>query len=110
MALQVTGSFKLSNGTYAVNPEILMCPNLPYRDVLNLQAQIVLIISESAPTPGPASSGYYPVDNIYYNNIDLNILPTSSMENPYSALINSLDQYVKADLEIKQPDCTYNIV
>jgi hypothetical protein len=40
MALQVTGSFRLSNGTYAVNPEILMCPNLPYRDVLNLQAQV----------------------------------------------------------------------
>jgi hypothetical protein len=110
MALQVTGSFKLSNGTYAVNPEILMCPNLPYRDVLNLQAQIVLITSGSAPTPGPTNMGYYPVDNIYYNNMDLNILPTSSMENPYSALINSLDQYVKSDLEVKQPDCTYNIV
>jgi hypothetical protein len=56
------------------------------------------------------NSGYYPVDNIYYNNMDLNILPTSSMENPYSALINSLDQYVKTDLEAKQPDCTYNII
>ena len=110
MALQVTGSFKLSNGTYAVNPEILMCPNLPYRDVLNLQAQIVLITSGSTPMPSPASSGYYPVDNIYYNNMNLDILPTSSMENPYSALINSLDQYVKSDLEVKQPDCTYNIV
>jgi hypothetical protein len=110
MALQVTGSFRLSNGTYAVNPEILMCPNLPYRDVLNLQAQIVLVTSGSAPMPGPMNSGYYPVDNIYYNNMDLNILPTSSMENPYSALINSLDQYVKTDLEEKQPDCIYNIV
>jgi hypothetical protein len=110
MALQVTGSFKLSNGTYAVNPEILMCPNLPYSNVLNLQAQIVLITSGSAPMPGPMNSGYYPVDNIYYNNMDLNILPTSSMENPYSALINSLDQYVKTDLEAKQPDCTYNII
>ena len=79
MALQVTGSFRLSNGTYAVNPEILMCPNLPYRDILNLQAQIVLVTSGSVPMPGPMNSGYYPVDNIYYNNIDLNILPTSSM-------------------------------
>ena len=110
MALQVTGSFKLSNGTYAVNPEILMCPNLPYRDVLNLQAQIVLITSGSTPMPSPASLGYSPVDNIYYNNMNLDILPTSSMENPYSALINSLDQYVKSDLEVKQPDCIYNIV
>jgi len=108
MALQVTGSFQLSNGTYAVNPEILMCPNLPYRDVLNLQAQVVL--SGSSPMPSPTGTGYYTVDNLYYNNIDLSILPTSSMENPYSALINSLDQYVKADLEIKQPDCIYNIV
>lgn len=110
MALQVTGSFRLSNGTYAVNPEILMCPNLPYRDVLNLQAQVVLVTSDSSPSPGPMNSGYYTVDNLYYNNMNLDILPTSSMENPYSALINSLDQYVKADLEVKQPDCIYNIV
>jgi hypothetical protein len=110
MALQVTGSFKLSNGTYAINPEILMCPNLPYRDVLNLQAQVVLTTSGSTPISGPMNIGYSPVDNIYYNNIDLTVLPTSSMENPYSALINSLDQYVKSDLETKQPDCTYNIV
>ena len=108
MALQVTGSFRLSNGTYAVNPEILMCPNLPYRDILNLQAQITL--SGSAPQPYPIENSYYTVDNLYYNNINLDILPTSSMENPYSALINSLDQYVKADLEVKQPNCTYNIV
>jgi hypothetical protein len=110
MALQVTGSFQLTNGTYAVNPEILMCPNLPYRDVLNLQAQIVLVTSGSTPMPGPMNPGYYSVDNLYYNNINLDILPTSSLENPYSALIESLDQYVKADLEIKQPDCIYNIV
>jgi hypothetical protein len=110
MALQVTGSFKLSNGTYAVNPEILMCPNLPYRDILNLQAQIVLATPESISIPGPMDSGYYTVDNLYYNNMNLDILPTSSMENPYAALINSLDQYVKTDLEEKQPDCTYNIV
>ena len=108
MALQVTGSFQLTNGTYAVNPEILMCPNLPYRNILNLQAQVV--ISGSSPAPYPTNDGYYAVDNLYYNNIDLDILPTSSMENPYSALINSLDQYVKADLEVKQPNCTYNIV
>ena len=110
MALQVTGSFRLSNGTYAINPEILMCPNLPYRDVLNLQAQVVLTTSENNPIPDPMNIGYPPVDNIYYNNIDLDILPTSSMENPYSALINSLDQYVKSDLETKKPDCIYNIV
>jgi hypothetical protein len=42
--------------------------------------------------------------------MNLDILPTSSLENPYSALIESLDQYVKADLEEKQPDCIYNIV
>jgi hypothetical protein len=110
MALQVTGSFRLSNGTFAVNPEILMCPNLPYRDVLNLQAQVVLVTSGSAPMPSPMNPGYYTVDNLYYNNMNLDILPTSSMENPYSALINSLDQYVKADLEVKQPDCIYNII
>ena len=110
MALQVTGSFRLSNGTFAVNPEILMCPNLPYRDVLNLQAQVVLVTSGSMPSPGPMSPGYYTVDNLYYNNMNLDILPTSSLENPYSALIESLDQYVKADLEEKQPDCIYNIV
>jgi hypothetical protein len=110
MALQVTGSFQLTNGTYAVNPEILMCPNLPYRNILNLQAQIVLPTPENNPLPFPSNLGYYIVDNLYYNNIDLDILPTSSLENPYSALIESLDQYVKADLEIKQPDCIYNIV
>lgn len=109
MALQVTGSFRLSNGTYAVNPEILMCPNLPYCNVLNLQAQVTLVTSGSAPMPGPMNPGYYTVDNLYYNNMNLDILPTSSMENPYAALINSLDQYVKTDLEEKQPDCTYNI-
>jgi hypothetical protein len=54
--------------------------------------------------------GYYNVDNIYYNNIDLEVLPTSSMENPYAALIESLDQYVKTDLEEKHPDCTFNII
>ena len=108
MALQVTGSFKLTNGTYAVNPEILMCPNLPYRNILNLQAQIA--ISGSSPVPFPLDNGYYVVDNLYYNSIDLSILPTSSMENPYAALIDSLDQYVKADLEISQPDCIYNII
>jgi hypothetical protein len=110
MALQVTGSFRLSNGTYAVNPEILMCPNLPYRNILNLQAQVALTTSENNPIPNPMNIESPPVDNIYYNNIDLDILPTSSMENPYSALINSLDQYVKSDLETKQPDCIYNIV
>ena len=110
MALQVTGSFRLSNGTFAVNPEILMCPNLPYRDVLNLQAQIVLVTSGSTPMPGPMNPGYYTVDNLYYNNMNLDILPTSSLENPYSALIESLDQYVKTDLEAKQPDCIYNII
>jgi hypothetical protein len=87
-----------------------MCPNLPYRDVLNLQAQVVLVTSGSMPMPGPMNQGYYNVDNIYYNNMNLDILPTSSMENPYAALINSLDQYVKADLEEKQPDCIYNII
>jgi hypothetical protein len=110
MALQVTGSFRLNNGTFAVNPEILMCPNLPYRNVLNLQAQVVLTTSGSVPTPGPMNPGYYNVDNIYYNNIDLEVLPTSSMENPYAALIESLDQYVKTDLEEKHPDCTFNII
>jgi hypothetical protein len=110
MALQVTGSFRLSNGTFAVNPEILMCPNLPYRDVLNLQAQVVLVTSGSTPMPGPMNPGYYTVDNLYYNNMNLDILPTSSLENPYSALIESLDQYVKTDLEGKQPDCIYNII
>jgi hypothetical protein len=110
MALQVTGSFQLTNGTYAINPEILMCPNLPYRNILNLQAQVVLPATENNPLPFPSNLGYYIVDNIYYNNINLDILPTSSLENPYSALIESLDQYVKADLEIKQPDCIYNIV
>jgi hypothetical protein len=109
MSLQVTGSFKLTNGTYAINPEILMIPTLPYANILNLQAQVVLPISGSLPYPVPSNQEYYQVDNIYYNNIDLNILPTSSMENPYSALIDSLDQYVKSDLEVKQPDCTYNI-
>ena len=110
MALQVTGSFRLSNGTFAVNPEILMCPNLPYRDVLNLQAQVVLVTSGSMPMPTPMGASYYTVDNIYYNNMNLDIFPTSSLENPYSALIESLDQYVKADLEVKQPDCIYNII
>jgi len=110
MALQVTGSFRLSNGTFAVNPEILMCPNLPYRDVLNLQAQVVLVTSGSTPMPGLMDPGYYTVDNLYYNNMNLDILPTSSLENPYSALIESLDQYVKTDLEGKQPDCIYNII
>lgn len=108
MALQVTGSFKLTNGTYAINPEILMCPNLPYRNILNLQAQVT--IPGLSPIPFPIDNSYYVVDELYYNNIDLNILPTSSMENPYAALINSLDQYVKADLEIQQPDCIYNII
>ena len=42
--------------------------------------------------------------------MNFDILPTSSLENPYSALIESLDQYVKTDLEEKQPDCIYNIV
>lgn len=110
MALQVTGSFKLTNGTFAVNPEILMCPNLPYRNVLNLQAQVVLTTSGSVPTPGPMNPGFYTVDNLYYNNIDLELLPTSSLDNPYAALIESLDQHVKADLEAKQPDCTFNII
>ncbi len=108
MALQVTGSFKLTNGTYAVNPEILMCPNLPYRNILNLQAQVT--ISGSSLTPFPLNDSYHVVDNLYYNNIDLNILPISSMENPYAALIDSLDQYVKSDLETQQPNCIYNII
>lgn len=106
MALQVTGSFKLTNGTFAVDPQILMIPTLPYRGTLNLQAQIV--ISESTSMPGPALNGYYMVDNLYYNNINITAL-TSSLENPYSSLIDSLDHYVKADLEVNQPNCTYNI-
>ena len=108
MALQVTGSFQLANGTYAVNPQILMCPNLPYRNILNLQAQVVL--SGSVVVPSLVLNGYHVVDTLHYNNIDTVILPTSSLENPYSALIESLDQYVKTDLEIKQPTCTYNII
>lgn len=110
MSLQVTGSFKLTNGTYAVDPQILMIPNLPYCNVLNLQAQVVLTDPNPSPAPTPVTNAqYYQVDNLYYNNINLDILPTSSMENPYAALIDSLDQYVKADLEAKQPDCIYNI-
>ena len=42
MALQVTGSFQLANGTYAVDPQILMVPTLPYQNVLNLQAHVVI--------------------------------------------------------------------
>jgi hypothetical protein len=112
MSIQVTGSFQLQNGTFAENPQLWLNPNLPYKGVLNLQTQVAIQRSGSVyPTPVPQpSTQYYVVDNIYYNNINLDILPTSSMENPYSALINSLDQYVKADLEAKQPDCTYNIV
>ena len=108
MSLQVTGSFKLANGTYAINPQILMYPNLPYRNILNLQAQVAL--SGSVSVPGLGLNGYHVVDTVYYNNIDTTTLPASALENPYSALIESLDNYVKADLEIKQPDCTYNII
>lgn len=106
MALQVTGSFQLANGTYAVDPQILMVPSLPYRNILNLQAQVV--ISGSA-DPMSVSNNFHTVSTLYYNNIDITSL-TSSLENPYSALIESLDNYVKSDLESKQPNCTYNIV
>ena len=106
MALQVTGSFQLTNGTYAVDPQILMIPTLPYRGTLNLHAQIVISGSASLPS---IYNGYYVVDNLYYNNIDTTTL-TSALENPYSALIDSLDRYVKADLESTQPACTYNII
>lgn len=106
MALQVTGSFQLANGTYAVDPQILMVPTLPYQNVLNLQAHVVI----TPPQPQPfVTNGYQVVDYIHYNNIDITSL-TSSLENPYSALIESLDNYVKSDLESKQPNCTYNIV
>lgn len=107
MALQVTGSFQLANGTYAVDPQILMVPTLPYRNILNLQAQVV--ITGSQPMPAAMNGGYHIVDSIYYNNIDTTAL-TSSLENPYAALIESLDNYVKSDLEAKQPSCTYNII
>ena len=108
MALQVTGSFKLANGTYAVDPQILMVPHLPYRNILNLQAQVAL--SGSTPNPFPGTPEWHVVDTLYYNNIDTATLPTSALENPYSALIESLDNYVKSDLETKQSDCTYNII
>lgn len=107
MALQVTGSFQLSNGTYAVDPQILMIPTLSYRGTLNLQAQIA--VSGSTSVMSPLLNGYHAVDSLYYNNIDTTTL-ASALDNPYSALIDSLDQYVKADLETTQPNCTYNII
>ena len=112
MSIQVTGSFQLQNGTFAENPQLWLNPNLPYKGVLNLQTQVAIQRSGSVyPTPVPQpSTQYYVVDNIYYNNINLAILPTSSMVNPYDALIDSLNNYVVDVLEIEQPDCTYTVL
>ena len=110
MAIQVTGSFELQNGTFAENPQLWLNPSLPYSSVLNLQTQVAIERSGSMPMPGPPQPmQYYVVDNIYYNNINLNILPTSSMENPYDALIDSLNLYVIDVLEVAQPNCIYNV-
>jgi hypothetical protein len=113
MAIQVTGSFQLQNGTYAENPQLWLNPNLPYKGVLNLQTQVAIQRSGSSPYPSPQPTPtvqYFVVDNIYYNNINLDILPTSSMENPYDALIDSLNNYVVDILEVEQPNCTYNVL
>jgi len=105
MALQVTGSFQLSNGTFAIDPQIYMYPSLPYRNILNLQAQVAISGSDAPVIINPTNL-YKVVDTLQYNNIDTTTL-SSTVENPYSALIDALDNYVKADLEIKQPNCTF---
>ena len=113
MSIQVTGSFQLQNGTFAENPQLWLNPNLPYKGVLNLQTQVDnstfrICLSNTS------SSTFYSILCCKITSITTTLIwiffQTSSMENPYDALIDSLNIYVVDILEVEQPNCTYTVL
>lgn len=99
MALQVTGSFKLKNGTFAVNPRIELNSNISQQGILTINALVLI----------PNGNGLPFVDNILYTDVDLSGFPSSETD-ILLAILDSTHKYVKSDLEVKHPTCTFNIV
>ena len=97
MAIQVTGSFPLKNSTFALNQVIKLSSNFSSPEDLTINVLI------SIPNKGLF------IDNILYMNVDLSPFP-STETNLQLALLDSTHKYVKADLELKYPTCTFNIV
>jgi len=105
MALQVTGSFQLSNGSWAVNPQIYLEPTLPYSRILNLNAKVAISTGTQSMF-NSLNNGYHIVDEIRFNNIDSSTL-TSNLTNPYDALIDALENYLISQFATLQPTCTF---
>jgi hypothetical protein len=103
MAIQITGSLQVGLAYYK-DPIIELIPHLMYRGGLTMDANVCA----PAYNPETSSSYYTQVTTLpYYPQLSELNYP-STLTNPYSDLIYALETFVIEDLQLTNPESTFN--